>query len=253
VAGGISAERSATDLIWTGSFPEIRNLRPEVIPGWMQGYVNTYLQRDVRQLIQVRDETRFARFLSLCASLTGQECNYSQIGRDIEVSTPTAIQWLSILRATYQWFEVPAFSSNHIKRLSEKPKGYFCDTGLAAYLMRLSSAKAVQGHPAYGALFETLIVMELYKQALQQSLPPSFYHYRLHSGAEIDLILEKDGLFFPVEIKAGTKISSNAIKNIEHFRESIPNAAEAGLIIYSGTTVQRLTSTCTAVPFDLLL
>jgi len=251
VKGGESANISATEHIWKGSFPEVRNLKPDVVSGWMQGYVNTYLQRDVRLLTKVRDETQFARFLSLCASLTGQECNYSQIGRDIHISTPTAIQWLSILRATYQWLEVPAFASNHIKRLSEKPKGYFCDTGLAAYLMRISSPEAVQGHPAFGALFETMVVQECYKQVQQQSLTPVFHHYRLHSGAEIDLILEKDGVFFPVEIKAGSTPGGRSLKNFDKFRDTIPNAAQAGLIIYAGREVLRLNDYCTAVPFDL--
>jgi predicted AAA+ superfamily ATPase len=247
-----SAELSATEAIWRGGFPDVQTLRDEVIPGWMQGYVSTYLQRDVRTLLEARDETQLAAFLALCASLTAQECNYSQLGRDIGLSSPSAKRWIGVLRGTYQWFEVGAFAPNHIKRLSGKPKGYLGDTGLASYLMRLSTPKAVQGHPAFGALFETLVVTECWKQLQQQSLVPTLYHYRQHSGAEVDLVIEKDGLFFPIEIKASSQARPSDNRSIEIFRENVGEAVQPGLVIYAGTEVLRLSRDCVAVPFDLM-
>ena len=243
---------SSTQRIWRGGFPEVQALRDAVIPGWMQGYVGTYLQRDVRTMLAVRDETQFATFLSLCAALTAQECNYNQLGRDIGLSAPTAKQWVSVLRGSYQWLEIPAFSMNTIKRLSNRPKGYFADTGLASFLLRLSSPEAVQGHPAFGALFETLVVTECHKQLQQQSLVPTLYHYRQHSGAEVDLIIEKDGLLFPVEVKATSQIGPRDARSIGIFQETVGNAAQAGLIIYGGTKVLRIDKRCVAVPFDLI-
>lgn len=243
---------STTETIWRGGFPEVQTLRDGVIPGWMQGYVSTYLQRDVRTLLDVRDETQFATFLALCASLTAQECNYSQLGRDIGLSSPTAKRWISVLRGTYQWFEVAAFAPNHIKRLSGRPKGYLSDTGLASYLMRLSTPKAVQGHPAFGALFETLVVTECWKQLQRQPLVPTLYHYRQHSGAEVDLVIEKDGLLFPIEIKASSQARPSDARSIHVFQQNVGASAQPGLVIYAGSDVLRLSRECVAVPFDLI-
>ncbi|MEN8256092.1 MAG: ATP-binding protein [Verrucomicrobiota bacterium] len=247
-SGGLSSTR----LIWRGGFPEVQTLRDEVVPGWMRGYVGTYLQRDVRTLLEIRDETQFAAFLALCASLTAQECNYNHLGRDIGLSAPSAKRWIGVLRGTYQWLEIPAFSANHIKRLSGRPKGYFGDTGLACYLMRISSDQAVQGHPAFGALFETLVATEIHKRLQPMSLPPTLYHYRQHSGAEVDLIIEKDGLLFPVEIKSSARIHPMDARSISIFQEKMGTHAQAGLVVYAGEQVLRLGDRCIAVPFDLV-
>jgi predicted AAA+ superfamily ATPase len=203
-------------------------------------------------LLEIRDETQFGAFLALVASLTALECNYSQLGRDIGLSSPSAKRWIGLLRGTFQWLEVAAFSSNHIHRLSGKPKGYLSDTGLACSLMRLSSPKAVQGHPAFGALFETLVATECWKQLQEQPLVPTLYHYRQHSGAEVDLIIEKDGLFFPVEIKASSRVGPSDARSIAIFRENIGDAAMPGLIIYAGDDVLQITDQCAAAPFDLV-
>jgi len=247
-----SRELSATRQIWRGGFPEVQTLSDEVVPGWMRGYVSTYLQRDVRALLGVRDETQFGAFLGLCASLTAQECNYNHLGRDIGLSAPAAKRWLAVLRGTYQWLELPAFSNNHIKRLSARPKGYLTDTGLACYLMRISSDQAVQGHPAFGALFETMVTTEIYKRLQPMPLPPMLHHYRQHSGAEVDLIIEKDGLLFPVEIKSSAKAHPMDARSIRIFQEKMGECAQPGLVIYAGSEVLRLNDQCLAVPFDLM-
>lgn len=252
LSGYRSGGLSATETIWRGGFPEVHRLAEDVVPGWMQGYVSTYLQRDVRTLLEVRDETQLASFLALCAALTAQECNYAQLGRDIGLSSPSAKRWTGILRGTFQWLEIPAFSSNHIKRLSGAPKGYLCDTGLACYLMRLSSPQAAQGHPAFGALFETLVVTECWKQLQQMSLVPTLYHYRQHSGAEVDLIIEKDGFFFPIEIKAASHVGPADARSICTFQGNVGPAAQVGLVVYAGSEVLRLGDACVAAPFDLL-
>lgn len=243
---------SATRRIWRGSFPEVQTLPQEVVSGWMQGYVSTYLQRDVRALVDVRDETQFAAFLALCASLTAQECNYEQLGRDIGLSSPSAKRWVGILRGTYQWLELPALTRNPIKRLSSRPKGHLADTGLACYLLRLSSPEAVQGHPAFGALFETMVVTECYKMIQNQSLPPVLHHYRQHSGAEIDLILERDGKLFPIEVKASSSVGPMDARSIRVFGDHFGDSAMPGLVVYGGRKVLRITDDCIAVPFDLL-
>ena len=246
-----SCERSATESIWRGGFPVVQDLPQEAVPGWMQGYVNTYLLRDVRGLRDVRDEMQFARFTELCAALTAQECNFSQLGRDIGLASPTARGWLALLRSTFQWLEVPALAPNHLKRLSGRPKGYLTDTGLACYLMRLSSPEAVQGHPAFGALFETLVATEIWKQVQGMPLVPALYHYRQHSGTEVDLILELDGLLFPVEVKAASHVHPADTRSITKLRERIGSIVQPGLVVYAGSEVLRLGDDCVAVPFDL--
>ena len=246
-----SPGHSATEAIWRGGFPEVNTLDEEVIPGWMQGYVSTYLQRDVRTLLAIRDETQLGTFLSLCASLTAQECNYSQLGRDIGLSSPSAKRWIGVLRGSFQWLEVPALSSNLIKRLSAKPKGFMADTGLACHLLRLSSPEALQGHPAFGALFETLVATDVWKQLQVQPLVPALYHYRQHSGAEIDLIIEKDGLLYPIEIKASSRARPSDARSIGIFRDRIGDAARPGLIVYAGSEILQVNDDCIAIPFDL--
>lgn len=250
---GTSFGLSPTRLIWQGCYPEVQNLSSDVIPGWMRGYISTYLQRDVRSLLAVKDETQFGAFLGLCAALTAQECNYSQMGRDIGLSTPAVQNWISALRGTFQWLEMPAFSRNPIKKLSQKPKGYLSDTGLACYLLRLASPEAVLGHPLFGALFETFVALDLMKQVQRLETLPAFHHFRLHSGAEVDLVAEINGKFLPIEIKAASKVKSGDVDGITRFQNLVGKQAGAGLIVYGGKEALRVSDSCLAVPFDLKL
>jgi len=247
---GVSIGQVPTQLIWRGSYPEVQTLSEDVIPGWMRGYISTYLQRDVRNLLAVKDETQFGAFLGLCAALTAQECNYSQLGRDIGLSTPTAQSWLSALRGTFQWLEIPAFSRNPIKKLSQKPKGYLTDTGLACYLLRLTSPQAVLGHPLFGALFETFVALDLVKQVQRLGTLPVFHHFRMHSGAEVDLVAEINGIFFPIEIKTASFVKPHDALSISRFQEIFGKQAGPGLIVYAGKQALRISDRCLAVPFD---
>ncbi len=247
-----SGRRSSASDIWRGSFPEVLGLPEAAVHGWMRGYVNTYLQRDVRLALDVHDETTFAAFVALCAALTAQECNFSQLGRDLGLAAPTARRWLQVLRSTYQWLELPALSRNPVKRVSLKPKGYFADTGLACHLMRISSPEGVQGHPAFGRLFETLAVLDFWKQVQREPMPPTFYHYRQHSGAEVDLVLETDGWLFPVEIKAAAMVTPGDAYGFGAMERNMRARVGLGLVIYSGREILRLGPRCLAVPYDLV-
>lgn len=249
----VRSEKSPASLLWRGSFPEVQTLKEDVVGGWMQGYITTYLQRDVRLLLNVRNESQFARFLSLCSALTAQECNYSQMGRDIGLSVPAAQNWTSVLKGTFQWLEVPAYSNNEIKKLSQKPKGYVTDTGLACHLLRLSSSQALSGHPSFGSLFETFVVMEIYKQMQKISMVPALYHFRQHSGAEVDLLVERDGVLYPIEIKAATTAKPRDAQPIMNLQEKLGDRIGPGLVIHAGEQASRLSDSCIAVPFDAQL
>ena len=247
-----SAKLSPTRQIWRGGYPEVQTLDKQVVPGWMQGYTTTYLQRDVRSMIEVRDESQFSTFLSLCAALTAQECNYNQLGREIDITPPTAKRWLGFLRGSYQWIEIPAFSDNQIKKLSTRSKGYLSDTGLACYLLKISSDQAVQGHPAFGRLFETLVVTDVVKRLQSLPLIPQLYHYRQHSGTEVDLLIKKDGKLFPIEIKASSRARPTDARGIQVLKEKVGSRVQPGLIIYAGTELLQLNDQTLAIPYDLI-
>lgn len=247
-----SAELSPAEQIWRGSFPEVRTLDELVVPGWFLGYTATYLQRDVRTILETRDEMQFASFLALCAAMTAQEVNFTQWGRDIGLAHTTSRRWLDVLRGTYQWLELPSLTRNAVKRVSQRPKGHLRDTGLACHLLRISSPQAVSGHPQFGALFESLVVGDCLRQIQAEATVPVAWHWRRHSGAEVDLVLERDGKWFPIEVKATTHPTPKDANGITALQTEAPKQTATGVVIHAGTEILRLTGRCLAVPFDLL-
>jgi len=201
-AGRLDFGRPLYEVLWRGSLPEAWFLPLDVVPDFHAAYRRTYVERDVRLLADVSDEQVFGRFLQLMAALTAQEINYSQLGRELGIAGNTARAWLGILRSTFQWFEIPAWSGNVVKRTSRRPKGYVADTGMACAAQALSSPRVIGGHPLQGALFETAVVADVRKQCATLSPRPTLWHWRSHGGAEVDLVLERDGRLFPVEIKS---------------------------------------------------
>jgi predicted AAA+ superfamily ATPase len=247
----LSLPYSLYEILWRGSLPEANFLPKDVIADFHGSYQRTYIERDIRLLADVSDLAQFGRFVRLAAALTAQEINYSQLGRDIGVVPQTAKRWLTTLSQTFEWFEIPAYSNNLIQRISGKPKGYFADTGQVCYSQMISSPEAISAHPLWGALFENAVVSELRKQANLISTPPKFYHWRLHSGAEVDLILERDGKFYPIEIKAKSKVSSVDARNINAFRKLYPHLnVQKGLIIAPTENKYAVTADDWVVPWD---
>ena len=186
------------EYLWRGSLPEAHFLPLQQLPVFFTAYQRTYIERDVRQLAEIEDQQLFGRFFRLCAALTAQEVNFSQLGRDIGVTPQTASRWLDILKATFQWFEIPPYHGNVIKRLSDKPKGYLADTGMACFAQAISTPEAVGFHPLWGSLFETFVVGEIRKLARTLDVQPHFYHWRAHGGGEVDLLFERDWSFYPI-------------------------------------------------------
>ena len=172
-------------------------------------------------MAEVSDLQLFGRFLQLVSALTAQEINFSRLGRELGLTPQTAQRWLNILKATFQWFEIPAYSGNLIKRVSSKSKGYIADTGLACLTQAISAPKAIGGHPLWGAIFETAVAAELRKQTAFLSPTPNFYHWRAHSGAEVDMVLEYNGNFYPIEVKAKTNPSRRDTTGISAFARDI--------------------------------
>lgn len=237
--------------LWRGFLPEAQALEEEWIPDFLEAYFRSYVERDVRSFGDVADWHQFGRFVQLSAALTAQEVNHSQLGREVGITPQTATRWRDMLAATYQWHEVPAYSGNTIKRISSKPKGYTSDTGLACSLQRISSPQALGGHPLVGALFETAMVDEIRKHAATLRTKPQLFHWRSHGGAEVDLVLERDGTLFPIEIKLTSRPGRNDARGIAAFRDSYPQARIAhGLVICAVDRPLRLSDTVAALPWD---
>lgn len=239
--------------LWRGWLPGAIDLPVEAAIEFQRAYLRTYVERDVRLLAEVEDWQQFGRFVRLAAALTAQEQNHSQLGREIGVTPQTAQRWLSMLRATFQWFEVPAYAGNTVKRISGRPKGYLADTGFACALQMVSSPAALAGHPLVGALFESAVAGEIRRLAAALAAPPALYHWRSQGGAELDLVLERDGVLFPIEIKLASRPGKRDARGIHAFRETYPQLRVApGLVLAPCEQALRLSEHAWALPWDTL-
>ena len=201
----------------------------------LQSYLNTYVERDLRFIENVRDLGEFKRFISLLAAMTAQETNESQIGRENGLSHTTAKRWISLFQASFQWLEVPAYWGNSIKRISKKRKGYLGDTGLISLLLKLSSPETIGSSTHFRSLFESYVLQQIVAISSSLSLAPTLYHWRSKKGAEVDLVIEINEKLVPIEIKGRTYITKADLRGIHAFRESYPNRKiETGVIIYAG-------------------
>ena len=200
----------------------------------MRHYVNTYLERDVRQLIAVRDLSAFQRFLRMCAARTGQLLNLSSVADDYGITHNTAAAWLSVLEASYIVFLLRPHFRNYNKRLVKTPKLYFCDTGLAGWLLGIREPGQLAFHAQRGALFENLVVTEFLKARLNHGLPPDIYFWRDSRGLEVDLLLESGEELKPVEIKAGQTIASDFFASLKKWGELAGTGEKPAWLVYGG-------------------
>lgn len=228
-------------LIYTGFYPRIydMNLDPHQAIG---DYIVTYVERDIRQLISIKDLNLFEKFLKLCAGRIGQLLNFQGLANDVGVSHTTVKSWISILEASYIIFLLPPWYNNFSKRLVKSPKLYFYDVGLASYLLGIENEKQVFRDPLRGNLFENLVVAEVLKYRFNKGKKSNLYFYRDSTGLEIDLIYETGRNIYPIEIKSGATISEDFFKNLTKFikfdRLDIPYG---GAIFYGGNEIQERT------------
>ena len=187
--------------IWLGSFPALVTGETQNRELYYSSYLQTYLQRDVKDLTQVGNEVSFLKFIRACAARTGQILNLSDIAKDTDVSVPTAKNWLSILKASFQVYLLEPYHSNLTNRLIKAPKLYFLDTGLCSYLTEWASPETLEAGAMSGAIFETYVFCELLKSYWHNGLTPSVYYYRDKDKKEIDFILEKNQTLYPIEVK----------------------------------------------------
>lgn len=245
-------EKTLFEMLWRGWLPDAALLPLESISDFHEAYFRTYVERDVRLIGDLSDWQLFGRFVRLAAAFTAHEINYSQFGRDLGVTPQTSRRWLDILRATFQWFDVPVYSGNTMKRVSSKPKGYVADTGFACAAQMISSPNALGGHPMLGALFETAVAAEIRKLSAVISPKPAIYHWRSMGGAEVDLVIERDGTLFPIEIKVKSRLSRRDARGIDAFRKTYPNQNIApGLVIAPTERLLKISDLDFAMPWNI--
>ncbi len=242
---------SLLELMWRGLYPGLLDIPNDLLQNSIDSYFRTYIERDVRILSDIHNLQEFSRFAALTANLTAQEINYSEIGRDIGITPQTSKRWLDILVSSYQWTSIPAYSNNTIKRINQKPKGYITDTGMACYLMHIGSVDSLRGHPKLGALFETFVVQDILKQLAFCEGNPAVYHWHAHSGAEVDLLIEVNNQYFPIEIKYKSHPTSKDARGIQSFREAYPTLnVGPGIIVAPADRIYPVLEDCFVVPFD---
>ncbi|MES2345065.1 MAG: ATP-binding protein [Chlamydiota bacterium] len=241
------------EFLFRGTFPATSELPTSQIPLYFRSYLQTYVDRDVRLQEDIRQLAEFDRFLGICSSLTAQEINASHLGREIGVSPHTARRWLDLLTFTYQWHELLPYHGNTIKRISGKKKGYFKDTGFACYLQKIESPESLAISPKLGSIFETWVVNYIHQQFAMLTVPPNTYHWRSAGGAEVDLILERNGKFYPIEMKCKTNLTKADLSGLKAFRSSyLKMNIMPGLVIYAGSESYKLDEDTLALPWNLL-
>ena len=203
------------DKIIKGSYPEIYKNEELDRNEYFETYIRTYIERDIRQLINVQDEIKFLKFISNVAVRTGQELNLSDICNGIGITSVTAEKWLSILKNTGIVYLLQPYSNNNVARIVKKPKVYFMDTGLACYLAGYMDSKTLEKSAYNGAIFETYVISEIIKSYINNGLDAKkyLYYYRDNNGKEIDLLIIKNNVVYPIEIKKSANPGKEAIKN----------------------------------------
>lgn len=196
-----------------GGYPALvgRPLRPA---DWHAAYVTTYLERDVRQISRIGDLLQFQRFMRIMAARCGQMLNLNAVAQDLGIAQTTARDWLSVLEASYVVHRLPPYHTNFGKRLVKTPKLYFHDTGLAAWLLGITEPSAMNTHPMRGALFENMLVGEYLKYCRHLGLNHGLYFWRDNIGNEIDLLIERAGELFPVEMKSGATFQAEWLRGL---------------------------------------
>ncbi len=225
-----------------GAYPRIYD---RGIPAhqWLADYTTTYIQRDVRQVINVGNLQAFSGFLRLCAGRTAQEINLSKLGNDAGVSHNTARSWLSVMETSYIVHRLPAWHTNIRKQLVKAPKLHFFDSGLVCYLLGIREPEQLRLHPLRGAIFETWVISEIYKSCVHSGFQPNMFHYREARGPEIDLIIAYGEELELVEIKSGATITKDFFKNLSRFSNRMKDAGKKhprrSHVVYGGDDSQQ--------------
>ena len=225
-------------LLYGGLFPPVHD-RPVEPADRLGSYVATYLERDVRQSLKVQDLAAFQRFIQLCAGRIGLLVNLTSLAADAGISRPTADAWLSVLQESFLIFLVRPHFANVSKRLIKSPKLYFCDPGLAAWLLGIRQPSHLAGHPLRGGLFENWVITELAKEQAARGEEPRVYFWRDKEGREVDAVVESAGVLHAIEIKSGQTVASDFFDNLDYWRRHGNGQPIKPWLVYGGDSAQR--------------
>lgn len=229
-AGDVSLD----DLLYTGMFPRIHDKKLNPTDAYAF-YTETYIERDVRLILNLKDRSQFDRFLRLCAGRSGQVLNMTSLASDVGVSVNTIKSWLSVLETGFIVSFLHPHQANYRKRLIKSPKLYMVDCGLMCYLLGITDASQLAAHPLRGAIFETFVVNELQKQAWNQGRRPRLFFFRSSDGYEVDVLIDKGMTIKPLEIKSSATIRDKLADELKQY-EKLNDQAEPGVLVYGGDT-----------------
>lgn len=238
IFGNRVSDQDCWRLVRSGFYPRIheRGIPPEI---WLNDYLRTYVERDVRALVNVGDLETFGRFLRLCAGRTGQLLNFAALSADCGIAPDTARRWISVLKTSFVVFLLPPHHENFNKRIIKSPKLYFYDTGLVCALLGLRTDDHLFDHPARGALFENYVISEVVKAYTHDRRDPPLSFWRDQTGNEVDLLIEEAGRLYPVEIKSGATVKSASLEGLQRWSRLTGTPPESSRLIHSGTEYRR--------------
>jgi hypothetical protein len=203
-------------------------------------YVQTYLEKDVRQISQIQNLITFQNFMKICAGRIGQIIDYASMANQVGISANTIKNWISVLEASYIIIRLKPYFENFGKRVIKAPKLYFTDVGLAAYLLDIEKASHISRDPLRGHLVENLSVMELYKYRHNRGLEPNIYYYRDSQQNEVDVIIKQGNLLTPIEIKSAQTFDTSFLKGIKYFKKLAGERINKSFLVYSGDVIQTV-------------
>jgi len=256
----VDASRTGTgrgvEDLWTsilrGGYPELVASPSRDAMLWHTSYVQAYLERDVRSLRQIGDLSSFQSFLRALAARNGQLLKLSELARDLGIAVNTAKAWLSVLEASFQVLVLRPYHANVDKRLVRMPKVYFTDTGTLCYLTGLRDASHAAAGPMGGPLFETTVLMEVYKTLVHRGEEPALYFWRTSNGTEVDVVVEAAGRLVPIEVKLSATPRPSMATGIQSFRRMVGDIVAPGYVVHSGDVTLPLGHGTTALPLSHL-
>ena len=229
---------STDECLSCGFMPELHAHRKNVF-NYYRNYFRTYVERDVRRLVNVKNLLQFERFVSLLAGRVGQVVNFTSLANETGVSVSTVSSWLSVLEASFLVFRLPPHFTNIAKRVVKSPKVYFTDVGLVAYLLGIENPSQLKSHPLRGSLFENMVVSDIRKGFTNSGREPKMSFYRTEKGFEIDVIVSTGDRTMPIEIKSSMTYGKNLIRNLEAYCAADPTVISP-LLVYDGVLMKSL-------------
>jgi hypothetical protein len=234
-----------------GGYPEVIT-KKIAAADWYAGYINTYAERDVRQIKNISNLSQFTKLLKLCAGRTGQILNLTSLSNDCGIDQKTVAAWLSVLQSSYIIYLLKPYHGNFNKRIIKTPKLYFYDTGVACSLLGISHTKQIAIHTAKEPLFENMMVSELLKQRFNAGMADNLFYWRDKTGNEVDIVLDKAGDLTAMELKAGETISQDFFKGIEYFG-ALNKKPIQKVLVYGGKEEQKRSNGIIVKPWNKLI